>query len=109
MNFVSMFTLPARSHLWTLPYSLISFDIDPIQYTRPTIVLTSTLRLEDIGPIPVDDDNRMDWTETQRERAQEGIEAKDVDDLQYLVSFCVYCHYSMLIKVLYVAQYTSVS
>jgi hypothetical protein len=90
MNFVSMFTLPTRSHLWTLPHSLIPFDIDQSQYIRPVILVKSTLRLNDIGSIPVDDNNRKDWTESQRRQAGEGIVAKDVAHLQYLVSLHIY-------------------
>jgi hypothetical protein len=56
------------------------------------LIQANTLRLDNIGRIPVDDKNRMDWTETQRKRAEEGIEAKDVADLQHLVCFCIYCH-----------------
>jgi hypothetical protein len=93
----SMFTLPSRSQVWTLPTPIFRLDQPARTYTRNAIEVTSTMTLANNHQIPVDDNNRKAWTHYQRDLASNGMEARSVSHLQQLVCLATYIIDLMLI------------
>ena len=48
-------------------------------------IITSDLNVSNLPPCPVTRENVKEWTEAERNKAEDAIKAKDLDDFQSLV------------------------
>jgi hypothetical protein len=63
-------------------------------YTRDAIFVDSPMRMSNLPPCPVNHENRNLWTETQRQKASEGVRVTNIQHLQEKVEFSLSERYS---------------